>query len=422
MMKKKKVIIPLIASVLVMSLLSGCGSKNNDENQGSAGGSKSGKTVELQFFQNKPEAKETFDKLVAKFNEANPNIKVSQVNPPEAETVLKTLVAKSEVPDVIGMGATDTFATLAKSGLFEDFTNDPLSKSIQPSYLEMLKTQTGLSELNGIPFSTNASGVIYNKALFKELGVEVPKTYDELIAIAQKAKDAGKNAFYFTLKDSWTTLVAFNSLEPAIVGIDFFKDRKAGTTTFKDHFREVAEKQLQLVSFGQKDVFGKGYNDGNTAFAKGESVMYMQGVWAIPEIQKANPGIELGIFPFPASNDASKNRLVSGIDTLLTISKDTKHKEEAKKFVDFLLQQENVKQYITEQKAFPAVQGVTQDDAVMAELKESFEKGNLVDFADHYIPSGMKTDVIIQEFLGKKDVDAYLNTLDKEWDKFAEHK
>ncbi|MMZ64236.1 Multiple sugar-binding protein precursor [compost metagenome] len=150
--------------------------------------------------------------------------------------------------------------------------------------------------------------------------------------------------------------------------------------------------------------------------------MYMQGVWAIPEIQKANPSIELGVFPFPASNDASKNKLISGIDTLLTISKDTKHKEEARKFVDFLLQQENVKQYITEQKAFPAVQGVTQDDATMAELKESFETGNLVDFSDHYIPSGMKTDVIIQEFLGKKDVDAYLNTLDKEWDKFAEHK
>ncbi|WP_433945360.1 ABC transporter substrate-binding protein [Paenibacillus sp. SN-8-1] len=413
-MKMKKAIMPLLAGVLAMSMLSACGSKSDG---GAAGG-----TVKIEFFQNKTEAKATFDKLIAKFNSANPNIKVTQVNPPDAETVLKTRVAKKQIPDVIGIGATDTYSTLSKSGLFEDFSNDPLTKNIQPAYLDMLKAQTGLSELNGIPFSTNANGVIYNKAMFKEMGLAVPTTWDEFMATAQKIKDAGKVPFYLTLKDSWTTLIPFNGMEPGIVGIDFFKQRKEGTVTFKDKFREVADKQLQLLSFGQKDMFGKGYNDGNVAFAKGQSVMYLQGVWAIPEIQKANPSIELGVFPFPATNDPSKNKLVSGVDTLLTVSKSSEHKAEAKKFIDFLLQSDNVKQYITEQKAFPAVQGVTQDDPSVADLKPAFEQGNLVDFADHYIPGAMKVDTIIQGFLQKKDVDAYLNSLDTEWDKVANRK
>lgn len=59
----------------------------------------------------------------------------------------------------------------------------------------MLKDLTGSDELNGLPFSSNASGVIYNKAMFAEAGVTVPTTWDEFMAVAQKFKDSGKNAF-----------------------------------------------------------------------------------------------------------------------------------------------------------------------------------------------------------------------------------
>lgn len=420
----KNVIKPATVSLLAMTLLSACGNNaaDNGAAAGNSGAASSGETVKIEFFQNKTEAKATFDKLVAKFNEANPGIVVSQINPPDAETVLKTRAAKKDIPDVVGLGATDTYKTLSASGLFEDFTGDPLVESIQPAYLKMLSDLTGSTELNGIPFSANASGVIYNKAMFAEAGITVPTTWDEFIAAAQKFKDSGKNAFYLTLKDSWTTLPPFNSLEPSILGTDFFKQRTEGTVKFADSFQEIAEKQLKLTEFAQKDIFGKGYNDGNTAFAKGESAMYLQGVWAIPEIVKANPEIDLGVFPFPATNDPASNKVISGVDTLLTISKNTKHKEEAKKFVEFLLQPENVSQYITEQKAFPAVQGVTQDDPAMDGFKEAFTAGNLADFADHYIPGAMKADTIIQSFLQKKDIGAYLKQLDTEWDKVADRK
>ncbi|MGN7762905.1 ABC transporter substrate-binding protein [Paenibacillus sp. 22594] len=419
----KKTMKPVTVSLLAMSLLSACGN-NSGSNAASAdgGNATSGEKVKIEFFQNKTEAKATFDKLVAQFNAANPNIVVSQINPPDAETVLKTRAAKQDLPDVIGLGATDTYKTLSASGLFEDFTGDPLVSSIQPAYVKMLNDLTGSSELNGIPFSANASGVIYNKAMFKEAGVAVPTTWDEFIAAAQKFKDSGKYAFYLTLKDSWTSLTPFNSLEPSILGTDYFKKRAEGSVTFADSFREIAEKQLKLTEFAQKDIFGKGYNDGNTAFAKGESAMYLQGVWAIPEIMKANPSLEMGVFPFPATNDPAKNKVISGVDTLLTISKDSKHKEEAKKFVEFLLQPQNVTAYITEQKAFPAVKGVTQDDPAMDGFKEAFTSGKLADFADHYIPGAMKVDTIIQSFLNKKDIDAYLKQLDTEWDKVANRK
>ncbi|QAY68103.1 ABC transporter substrate-binding protein [Paenibacillus protaetiae] len=411
----KKTLSVIAVSALVMTALAGCGS-----NSDSGGGSK-GK-VKLEFFQNKTEAKASFDELVKKFNEANPDITVTQVNPPDAETVLKTRVAKKDVPDIIGMGATDAYAQLAKSGVFADLSGD-LTSNIQPAYLNMLNKLTGSETVNGIPFTANASGIIYNKAMFDELGLTIPKTWDELIATAQKIKDAGKTPFYLTLKDSWTLMVPFNSLSTDILGIDFYADRTNGSVKFDSpQFREVAEKQLKLLDFGEKDMFGKGYNDGNAAFAKGEAAMYIQGVWAIPEIQKANPDVKLGVFPFPATNDEASNKVISGVDTLLTISKDTKHPEEAKKFIDFLLQPENVQTYIDEQKAFSAVKGVNQSDESVQGFNAAFESGAIDDFSDHYIPGAVKADTIIQAFLQKKNVDAYVKQFDTEWDKVANRK
>ncbi|MDN4594530.1 ABC transporter substrate-binding protein [Polycladomyces subterraneus] len=401
----KKALSVVAVVLLLVSLTVGCASSADD-----------GK-VRIEFFQNKPEAKTTFEQLAKKFEKENPGIDVVVTTPPDAETVLKTRVAKNDVPDVIGIGLNATFVDLAQNGIFADFLNDPQLKNIQPAYVDMVRKLTGLKEVSGIPYTANANGVLYNKALFRQLGLTVPKTWDEFIATAEKIKAAGKIPFYHTYKDSWTTLIPFNALASNLPGDTFFQDLKKGKTTFQQAFKEVAQKQLKLLEYGHRDNFGKGYNDGNAAFAKGESVMYLQGTWAIPEIKKANPNIEIDSFPLPVSNDVSKNRLVSGVDTLLTMSANTPHPEEAKKWIAFLLKPENAKFYIDQQKQFSCIKGVVQNDPSVAGLKESFRKGAVVDFADHYIPPAMQVDKIIQDFLLHKNISAYLKTLDTEWEK-----
>lgn len=399
---------PILACLLILSMLTACASGNKE----------SGK-VQIEFFQNKAEAKESFDTLISKFNASQSRIQVTQVNPPDAETVLKTRVVKNDIPDIIGMGATDTYSLLAQSGILMNMTNSPLLDQIDSNYVQMLKDVAGLEEVIGIPFSTNANGVIYNKKMFRELGLSIPKNWNELISTAQKVKDAGKIPFYLTYKDDWQTVLPFNALAPNLVGIDFYKDRRKGTVTFTDKYQEVAEKQLKLLDYGHGDNFGKSYADGNRAFASGESVMYIQGTWAIPEIRKANPDMEMGFFPLPTSNNPSQNLLVSGVDTLLAVSKDTEHKEEAEEFIAFLLEPENSKQYIDEQTLFSTVKGVTQDDPAVAELQPYLKQGKVIDFADHYIPAAVQLNSVIQSFLQNRNVNEYLKTLDLEWDKVA---
>ncbi|MED4227298.1 ABC transporter substrate-binding protein [Neobacillus cucumis] len=404
----KKSISVVAAGMIALSMLAGCGS--NDEASGSSNGK-----VKIEFLQYKTEARGTYDELIKKFEKENPTIDVVQSNPPDATTVLKTRVAKRDIPDVMGTGGDISYSDIAKAGAFKEVTNDKLLNDIQPAYISMLKDISKQDKVYGIPYVANADAVIYNKAIFKELGLQVPKTWDEFIAVAEKVKAAGKIPFYFTFKDAWTALPAYNVLAANTQEKDFFKKLDAKKTTFVKGHQEAAKKFLELLKYGNKDQTGKAYNDGNVAFAKGESAMYLQGIWAIPEIKKANPNIDLGVFPYPVGD----SKVVSGVDVVLTQSSQTKHPKEARKFIEFLLRDDNMKQYLKEQNAFSAKKGIVQEAPELEGLKDSIAKGALVDFPDHYVPSAVALDKQLQMLVQNKDTKQYLSTLDQEWEKVA---
>jgi raffinose/stachyose/melibiose transport system substrate-binding protein len=55
----------------------------------------------------------------------------------------------------------------------------------------------------------------------------------------------------------------------------------------------------------------------------------------------------------------------------------------------------------------------------VAKLLPYFQSGQVIDFADHYIPKAVQLNSIVQAFLQNGNIDAYLTKLDSEWDKVA---
>ncbi|WP_163538741.1 extracellular solute-binding protein [Gracilibacillus sp. YIM 98692] len=411
-MKKNngKILTSLFSLAVGATLLTGCGG-------GDAGGE--GGDVQLELFSNKSENMETYEGLIAEFEEQNPTIDIELNAPPEAETVLKSRLTKNDMPDLMAIGGNATYGDLAEAGIFKDFSGSDYLEQIQPAYIDMINKLVGeeTEGTYGIPYATNANTVIYNKDKLEELGLEVPKTWDEFVNALEEAKAAGEIPVQFTLKDAWTGMISWNSVAANIQPDNFAAKKSAGEASFQEHYSEVADKMLTLVEYGHDDNFGVGYSDGNTAFGNGEGVFYFQGNWAIPEIKKANPDINLGVFPMPVTNNPEENKLVSGVDVLFAMSTETEHEEEARKFIEFLLEQEKAKQYIDEQAAFSAVKGVLQEDPVMEGIKQNFEEGTITSFPDHYYPAGMQAANLIQAFLIEKNKDEFLKKLDNEWDK-----
>jgi len=404
----KKATLGFMGIALGASLLAGCSSGENEDGK-----------VTLQLFSNKSENINTYKGFIEEFEKENPEINIKLDAPPEAETVLKTLLTKNDMPDLMAIGGNSTYGELAEAGVLNDFSDSELLKTVQPSYIDMVNRLAGPDTKGtfGLPYATNANAVIYNKAKFEELGLEVPTTWDEFIATLEEVKVAGEIPIYLTLKDAWTGMISWNSLAANIAGEDFAENKNNGDASFVQNYSEVADKMLTLTKYGHKDNMGVAYGDGNNAFASGKGVFYLQGNWAIPEIQKAEPSIELGVFPMPVTNDPAKNKLVSGVDVILTMNKDTEHKEEAMKFIEFMMNKETVQKYIDEQKAFSAIQDVYQEDVVFEGIKENFETGELTSFPDHYYPAGIGAENLLQEFLIKKDKEKFLKKMDSEWEK-----
>lgn len=402
----------LVALIAVL-VLAACG---NDDTS-SESGSSTGDNVELEFFQFKTESVQEFDQLIEKFEEEYPTIKVKQNNSPDADTVLFSRLSQDDIPDVMSINGGVTYGEVARAGVLKDLTEDELTDTITDDYEEMLKRLSQTDELYAFPHTVNANGVIYNKSKFEELELEIPKTWDEFIALLEEIKGKGETPLYSTYGESWTILPPLNTIASNIHGMDFFDELSEGNTSFTETYGEVAEKLEELLQYTNNDVFGQDYNIGNNAFANGESVMYMQGVWALGPILEANPELELGVFPMPATNE--HNSIISGVDVALAIGEDTAHPEEARLFVEFLLRPENIEFYLETQRMFSAVEGAEQNDPALEDLQSIFAEGDVLPFSDHYYPQGFSVDVMFQNYLLGGSLEELLEELDSEYDRLS---
>jgi raffinose/stachyose/melibiose transport system substrate-binding protein len=387
----------------------GCGVFGGDDDQ-----------VTLEFFQFKPEAVQTFNAIIADFEREHPDIRVQQNHVPEADVAIRTRMVRGDVPDVMTLNANATFGELASAGVFYNFADEDVVDTVNPAILDIINdlgTRAG-GEVNGIPFANNADGVIYNKDLFAKHNVEPPATFDELIAAAEKFKAAGVPPFYFTLKDAWTALPAFNALASNLPPENFFEELEADRSSFRDEYGEVAERLKRLFSYGQPDRFSRDYNSGNQAFAQGKAAMYLQGSWAIPTVRTFKPAFDIGTFALPA-DEPDATLLVSGVDVAITMGREPEHPEESLEFVNYLMSRDLVTAYAKEQSAIPTLEGTLPADPALAGVIPYFEQQRLVGFADHHIPPSIPLPPITQQFLIDGDEDAYLETLDNEWDKVA---
>ena len=421
-MKNKKIISVLMVGALMAGMLTvtGCGGSSDGDSS-----AKGGKT-ELELFSSKAENKDVLQQLVDKFNETHEDVTIKITAPADAGTVLKTRMAKNDMPDIVMMGGDNNYTEVESAGMLVDLSDQDYISNIQDSYMQMVYDVNKDKEEKayGVPYATNASGVIYNVDKFEELGLEIPKTWDEFIDVLDQIKDAGEQPLLMTYKDAWTSLCPWNSMAPDLQPEGFTDDRKEGKTTFVGTHEEIVEKYLTLLDYAQDDFMGLTYDDGNKAFANGDSVMIINGNWAINQYKSANADLNVNMFALPASNDESKNYVTSGVDVLLGVCKDSANEDMAEEFGSFMMEPENAQTYIDDQFAFSAIKGVEQNNETVAGVKEDIANGKVANFPDHYYPSGFDLSALISEMClnysngmdNQENMDQFLKQCDEKYD------
>ncbi|PNY79309.1 ABC transporter substrate-binding protein [Deinococcus koreensis] len=368
--------------------------------------------TELEFYVGN-KGIDTWKALFAAFEKQNPDIKVNLVVPPDFVAVLKTRIVKNKLPDIVAMGGDTNFKGFAEGGVFKDYAADPLLKSVKPIYIQQIQSIVGGKQVYGIPYTANTIGLIYNADKLKQLGLTPPKTYAQFIAALKKARAAGQTPLTLTLKDAWVTLPFMNAIAVNTVPATFAAQKNAGKATFKAAYSGVADKMLEIAGYAQNDPAGTSFADGTAAFARGGSVFYIQGDWALPDILAANPKIKLGMVPFPATNGA--NTVVSSVDLLLASAKDTRHPAEVDKLLKFLTSKANVTTYLRAVNA-PSVQvGTVPTDPILSAMKAPYSSGKIAGAPFNLFPPGLNAETFFQAYLQDKNKAKLLDGLDKTW-------
>lgn len=407
MRRKKQLSVLLIAAMTASALLTGCGDN---------GKTADGKTV-IELVHYKPEAVAVFEQLEEEFNATHDDIQLKIESPNDAMTILKTRFTREDYPDIIGIGGDINYSYFVDAEILMDISDYEGLSTIKSSYVDILEGLefVPVEGTYGVPYAANAAGILYNRDMFKEHGWEIPETWDELIALCEEIQSEGILPFYFGLKDTWTCLAPWNALAVDLADADICKQVNRGEATFTDAYREVAEKTMELLKYGEDGPFAYGYNDACTAFARGESAMYTIGSYAVPQIKSVNPDMNIDSFVMPGSNNKEDNVLNSGVDLQFCVTSECKNKEAAYEVLDFLLEHDNVQAYLDNQNAVPCKDEEFELAPEVDGMREYITEGKMTDYQDHYYPSEMAADAQIQTLLIEQDVDAFLAKFDKDW-------
>jgi raffinose/stachyose/melibiose transport system substrate-binding protein len=382
-------------------------------------------TVTLDFFQFKAEAADWFTAKAKEFEKIHPNIKVNVNNSSDATTDLRTRLVKNREPDVITINGDINFGMLAEAGVFHDFTDDAIVDELNPGMVNIAKSLVQTNDkskkrLYGLPYAGNASGYIINADVWEQAGEDPdnpPQTWSEFIDLLQRFKSKGVVPIEASTADSWTLQAPLASLNSTLVPESEYLSLKDGSKKFSDLWGTVSDQLVEIYqNYTQKNP-AVTYQQATQDLAAGKAAILPLGTYAIPQIRLINSDANLRFAQMPATDNAEEQQLTAGDDVILTMGAHTKHEKEAREFIDFLMNDENIKDYSKRQSAFTPYKNTYVGDEALNGVLDFYRAGKLADFCDHYVPASINLAGFLQTLIQSGNTEKFLNSMQSEYDK-----
>lgn len=395
-----------------------------------AGCSSTGDAETIRFTFSKREAIEFMTELVAQYNASQDDVRV-EIDTSGVDVVSASFV-RGNPPDIMLANYNYEVARFVQRCALTDLSGTDAAANIRED-LGPLMDQYGSCEgrTSALPYSVMAASVIYNKEIFEQQGLEVPQTWDELIAVCDQLRQAGIDPFYATFKDDWTVAQGWYDYTAggSVDVIDFFDAlAEEGTevgpdspVSFQKDFAEPMERMLQLATeYTNPDAASRGYGDGNLAFANGEAAMYLQGPWAFGEIAKTAPDLELGAFPLPMTDDPADLGVRVNMDLAAMIPVESRHQDAARDFLEYLYLPENIEAYNESQLGFtPTTDAPAPNDPRIEGMIEYYDNGQIYQGPSVLVPRTLPVFNYAQAMVLGASTTSTLQTMDADWARIA---
>ncbi|WHY02769.1 sugar ABC transporter substrate-binding protein [Neobacillus sp. DY30] len=323
--------------LLVVAVLTACG--NGNENDGKT-------TIEFMHSSVEQERLAVINKLVAKFEKENPDIKIRQVPVEEDSynTKVVTLASAGVLPAVIEVGQ-DYAKVMDKDELIDKNAVKSVLNQVGHDHfyegaLKLVKTEDGKS-FTGLPISGWVQGIWYNKEMLASQGFEEPKSWDEVLTIAKEFTDSSNKKYGIALPTVEGGFSEQSFSQFALSNNANVLDREGNLNMNSSEMKEALTFYQELAKYtmpGSNDV-----TEVKDAFMNGSAPMAVYSTYILPAVYEQGNSANIG-FAIPTED----TRAVYGTVSALTISSGLEdvQKTAAKKFVEFMAQPENMTSWV----------------------------------------------------------------------------
>jgi multiple sugar transport system substrate-binding protein len=182
--------------------------------------------------------------------------------------------------------------------------------------------------------------MFYKKSVFAKNGYQVPKTWDELVALCKQMQSDGfSNPIAIGQKDGWPAMGTFDIINMRMNGYQFHVDLMAHKKSWTDpKVKAVFDKWAELTPYYTPGATGRIWQDAVKLFDGNKtSAMIFQGTDQVgPQVSKANLA-DVAFFPFPeiTSENPTDSAIDAPIDGFL-MSKKVKNQAGAAALLEYL--------------------------------------------------------------------------------------
>ncbi len=273
--------------------------------------------------------KDAFLKVLAGFTKKT-GIEVQYETARDFLPVIRTRIAAGNPPDVAIIPRPGVLADLAREGAVKKLETMGLTRgSLQRNYSKAwIDLGTVDGKIYGIAAKANSKSIIwYSPETFTQMGLTVPKTWAQLLAVTKKIKAAGKTPWAVGAKDSWTLTDWFENIYVRSGGPAKYTALFSGKLPFSDPSVATALRLMtsiindDYVAGGIEGALGTGFVDGiGRVFGTSpDALLYMEGGFvggiALGDVNpKLKPGKTIQEAPFPTINPRFGSPVVGGGD------------------------------------------------------------------------------------------------------------
>ncbi len=271
-----------------------------------------------------------------------------RVSGSDGDNLVKTRLASGDMADILLYNTGSLLAALNPAEHFVDLSSMGFVDKIDDTFRG---TVTIDNAVYGIPFaSSQAGGVMYNKAVYAELGLSVPKTWEELLANCDAIAAAGKDAMIGSFADAWTAQVVFLGDNYNIIANDpsFAANFEAGTAKYATTpvGAQSFQKMADLTKYYNADYLATTTMDACAKLVSGEGAHWIMLTQMLTTMYTDYPESmdDIGVFGLPG-DDPNNQGLTVWMPSGLYANKNSANVDAIMAFYELYLSDEALDAY-----------------------------------------------------------------------------